>query len=161
MTKSLTQTFRLDKPSELELINVTAEPVTYRGHSALRLVEQDTTSDRESIAILHHSNFKDGILETMIAGNPRADAPEGMRGFVGIAFRVRPHGSHFECFYIRPTNGRSDDQLRRNHATQYISHPDYPWFKLRQEHQGVYESYTDLVCEGAGMGTCDESCSRR
>lgn len=35
--------------------------------------------------------------------------------------------------------------MRRNHSTQYISHPDYPWYKLREEHPGVYESYTDLV----------------
>lgn len=46
---------------------------------------------------------------------------------------------------MRPTNGRADDQLRRNHATQYISHPDYPWYKLREENPGVYESYVDLV----------------
>jgi len=68
-----------------------------------------------------------------------------MRGFVGIAFHVQPQGSQFECFYLRPTNGRAEDQLRRNHALQYISHPDFPWYKLREENPGVYESYTDLV----------------
>jgi hypothetical protein len=73
------------------------------------------------------------------------NVPEAMRGFVGIAFRVQNYGAAFECFYLRPTNGRADDQLRRNHATQYVSHPDYPWYKLREEHPGVYESYTDLV----------------
>jgi hypothetical protein len=68
-----------------------------------------------------------------------------MRGFVGIAFRVQPHGSHFEYFFLRPTNGRADDQLRRNHSAQYCSHPDFPWFQLREEYPGAYESYTDLV----------------
>jgi hypothetical protein len=53
--------------------------------------------------------------------------------------------AQYECFYIRPTNGRADDQLRRNHATQYVSHPDYPWYRLREESPGVYESYADLV----------------
>lgn len=38
----------------------------------------------------------------------------------------------------------ADDQLRRNHATQYVSHPDYPWYKLREEMPGVYESYADM-----------------
>jgi hypothetical protein len=47
--------------------------------------------------------------------------------------------------YLRPTNGRADDQLRRNHSTQYISYPDYPWYRLREESPAVYESYTDLV----------------
>ncbi|MEJ0056160.1 MAG: hypothetical protein WDN75_11125 [Bacteroidota bacterium] len=51
----------------------------------------------------------------------------------------------YECLYIRPTNGRSSDQLRRNHSVQYVSHPDFPWFKLRKEDPGLYESYADLV----------------
>ena len=103
------------------------------------------TSDEQSIAIFPDSNFKDGMIEIQVAGSPRADAPAEMRGFVGIAFRVGPHGERFEYFYIRPSNGRADDQLRRNHSTQYCSHPDYPWFRLREESPGVYESYTDLV----------------
>jgi hypothetical protein len=50
----------------------------------------------------------------------------------------------YAAFYLRPTNGRAIDQLRRNHSTQYISHPDYPWFRLRKEQPGVFESYVDL-----------------
>jgi len=102
-------------------------------------------SNEESIAILTDLNFKNGMIEAEVAGSPRLDAPMDMRGFVGIAFRVQPNGSSFECFFIRPTNGRANDQLRRNHSTQYISHPDYPWYRLREEHPGVYESYTDLI----------------
>ena|SRR5258708_28541659 len=41
--------------------------------------------------------------------------------------------------------GRADDQLRRNHSTQYISEPEWPWPRLRSEAPGVYESYVDLV----------------
>lgn len=145
MNDSFTHIFPLDSPSELELINVKAELVTYRGRSALRLLEQNMMSDEQSIAILPDSNFKDGVIETELAGTPRADAPMEMRGFVGIAFRVQPYGSRFECFYLRPTNGRADDQLRRNHSTQYCSQPDYPWFRLREENPSVYESYVDLV----------------
>jgi hypothetical protein len=112
----------------------------------VRLVEQgEPTPDDATIAILSGSDFKDGVIEAEIAGAPRKDAPQDMRGFVGIAFRVQPHASHFECFFLRPTNGRADDQLRRNHSTQYISHPDFPWYRLREETPGVYESYTDLV----------------
>lgn len=137
--------FQLNTLSDLELRNVKADLVTYHGRRAVRLVEDNSIEAEHSIAIIANSDFKDGMIETEIAGAPRADAPEGMRGFVGIAFRVQPHGSRFECFYLRPTNGRADDQLRRNHSTQYISHPEYPWFRLREETPGVYESYTDLV----------------
>ncbi len=48
-------------------------------------------------------------------------------------------------FYLRPTNGRTEDQVRRNHATQYISYPDRPWFQLRKDFPGKYESYADMV----------------
>jgi hypothetical protein len=139
----LKQTFTLD---ELDLRNVTSEVVTYHGRRALRLL--DNPANEHALAILTSSDFHNGIIETEIAGAPRPDAPPDMRGFVGVAFRVQPQGSAFECFYLRPTNGRADDQLRRNHSTQYISHPDYPWYCLRSEMPGVYESYTDLVtCE--------------
>lgn len=141
-----TRTFPLTSLTELQLRNVTAELVTYRDRRAVKLIESDEpTDDGHALAILADSTFTNGIIETEIAGLPQAGANEGARGFIGLAFRVQPQGTHFECFYLRPTNGRADDQLRRNHATQYISHPDYPWHKLREENPGVYESYTDLV----------------
>ena len=133
----------LSSLSELELCNVEAGLVSYQGRQAVRLIEQGESDC--AIAILSVSDFRNGVIETEIAGMPRRDAPQDMRGFIGIAFRVQPHGSRFECFFLRPTNGRADDQLRRNHSTQYISYPDYPWYRLREEAPGVYESYTDLV----------------
>jgi hypothetical protein len=139
------QTFDLKSPSTLELCNVLAEPVNFRGRPAMRLIEQNIMGAEQNIAIVSDSHFKNGVIETAIAGSPRSDAPMDMRGFVGIAFRVQPHGSRFEYFFVRPTNGRADDQLRRNHSTQYCSHPDFPWFRLREENPGVYESYTDLI----------------
>jgi hypothetical protein len=145
MSNLSTQEFPLDSLSGLDLINLEAELVTYRGRTALRLLERDMESEEHSLAILTTSYFKDGILEIEIAGSPRADAPGFARGFVGIAFRVGPQRNHFEYFFIRPSNGRADDQLRRNHSTQYCSNPDYPWFRLREESPGVYESYVDLA----------------
>jgi len=76
---------------------------------------------------------------------PAPGAPEGARGFVGIAFRVQDDLRTYDAFYLRPTNGRADDQERRNHAVQYISHPDWPWFRLRKENPSKYEAYVDLV----------------
>ena len=143
MTSSWLRSFPLSSLSELELHHVEAKLVTHHGRRAVRLVEQGEPTD--AIAILSGSDFEDGVIETEIAGIPRKDAPQDMRGFVGLAFRVQPDASRFECFYLRPTNGRADDQLRRNHSTQYISHPDFPWYRLREESPGVYESYTDLV----------------
>jgi hypothetical protein len=143
MASSSARTFSLTSLSDLELHNVEAQLVDYRGRRAVRLVEKEDVAS--TIAILSGSDFRDGVIETEIAGVLRPDAPQEMRGFVGIAFRVQPQASQYECFYLRPTNGRADDQLRRNHSTQYISYPEYPWYRLREETPGVYESYTDLV----------------
>jgi hypothetical protein len=139
------RTYPLNSLSNLELYNVRADLATYRGRSALRLVEAQPTGDGPALAVLTQTDFAQGEITTAVAGDRRADASPEMRGFVGIAFRVAPHVAQYECFYIRPTNGRADDQLRRNHATQYVSHPDYPWYRLREESPGVYESYADLV----------------
>jgi hypothetical protein len=48
-------------------------------------------------------------------------------------------------FYLRPTTGRAGDHERRNHSVQYISHPDWPWFRFRKERPSEHESYVDLV----------------
>lgn len=137
------QTFRLDSTSGLSLLNVKADVTSWRGRRAVHLVEVDGM-EGHALAAIAASNFRNGTIEADVASMPRANAPEGSRGFAGIAFRVQGDASKFECFYLRPTNARADDQLRRNHSTQYISHPDWPWYRLRKEHPGVYESYADM-----------------
>jgi hypothetical protein len=129
-----------------EVRNGSTEVVDYRGQRAVRLVPSPTTAGHDAyvLAVLAGSEFHDGTIETEIAGTPRPGAPADSRGFIGIAFRVQAHGDQSEIFYLRPTNGRADDQIRRNHSVQYESAPDYPWSRLRQENPGVYESYADL-----------------
>jgi hypothetical protein len=134
----------LDSVKGLDPVNVKVEAVTYRGRPAVRVLDQPQRSGPEGVAIVSDSDFEDGTIEVDLAGSPAGGAMEAARGFIGIAFRLQD-GQHFECFYLRPTNGRADDQLRRNHSTQYISTPEFPWQKLRSENPGVYESYTDLV----------------
>ena len=93
------------------------------------------------VAYLPGVEFANGVIEAEIAGAPSPGAP--VPGFVGIAFRLQ--NGTYDAFYLRPTNGRAEDQERRNHATQYVSHPDWPWFRLRKEFPSKYESYVDLV----------------
>jgi hypothetical protein len=136
--------FPVETGKGLEFVHVVPQPVTYQGHPALRLVETSEKYAGEALALLNDSSFGDGAIDVDVAGRPASGTPESARGFVGVAFRSAPHAAAFDCFYIRPTNGRADDQLRRNHATQYVSEPDFPWQKLRTEAPGVYESYVDL-----------------
>jgi hypothetical protein len=137
----------LPGPERLDRVNVIAESVEYRGKPALRLVEvPGIAAAAETLAIVPGSPFRDGTIELELAGAPRAGSEGGgARGFVGVAFRLQKEPLRYECLYLRPTNGRAEDQLRRNHSTQYVSHPDHPWHRLRQESPGVYESYVDLV----------------
>lgn len=133
----------LDK---LELHNVKAKPVRYRGQAAMQITAAAANmSSGESLAIVRGSSFEDGTIDVDMSGNTAPNAPAYMRGFVGVAFRVTGGGSHFECFYLRPKNGRSEDQLQRNHSVQYVSIPGFGWQKLRSKSPGEYESYADLV----------------
>lgn len=129
----------------LELHNVKADSVRYKDRSAVRIVEAEPPQHGGPLAIVRGTSFTDGTIELEVSGDTAPDAPAQLRGFVGVAFRVASDTSHFECFYIRPKNGRSQDQLQRNHSTQYISFPGFPWEKLRTETPGKYESYVDLV----------------
>jgi glyoxylase-like metal-dependent hydrolase (beta-lactamase superfamily II) len=140
----------LDAPDRLELQNVTVDVVEYRGRRALHVLPRQGVHSAEwqglteAMAVVPGSDFQNGVIEAELSGAPMAGAREGSRGFVGVAFRVTPNVSQFETFYLRPTNGRADDQLRRNHAVQYQAFPEYQWDRLRQDAPGVYESYADL-----------------
>lgn len=129
--------------AKLESINVKLADVTYKNKKAVRVI---ASGQGETIAILKNQDFENGIIELDVAGTTLSNASATARGFIGLAFRTQKTDSiRYECFYIRPTNGRAEDQLRRNHSVQYISHPKYTWFKLREENPGVYESYADMV----------------
>jgi hypothetical protein len=133
-------------PAIAEVLNGHTELVTYHAVRALKLVPAPETAgkDEDMMALLDGPEFRSGTIEIAVAGAPRPGVPSDSRGFIGISFRTGAHGAWSDVFYLRPTNGRADDQLRRNHAVQYVSDPEFPWYRLRQESPGVYESYADM-----------------
>jgi hypothetical protein len=146
--------FALETTAGLTLHNVSAEAATLQGKKGVKVtlspdgqkaLEALKDGALEQLAVIEGSEFDNGVIEAEIAGEPRQGAGAGARGFVGIAFRVQSDLKTYDAFYLRPTNGRADDQIRRNHSAQYISHPDWPWFRLRKETPEKYESYVDLV----------------
>ncbi len=141
------QFYPLESAEKLQLINLQAKAVMFKGHKAVRITEQAKAEENlETLAIVSGSSFKNGTIEIELSGQPLPSAVRGARGFVGLAFRVQKSDPMiYDCFYLRPANGRAEDQLRRNHSCQYISHPEFTWFKLREENPGMYESYVDLV----------------
>jgi hypothetical protein len=135
----------LKSEEQLTLINLEAKSVELEGKQGLRLGLRGKNKQVETVALVNGIEFRDGTIEVELAGEPAPDADPQMRGFIGIAFRLqetRPF--NYDCFYLRPKNGRAKNQIQRNHSTQYISHPEYPWHRLRKESPGVYESYVDL-----------------
>ena len=156
--------FALESVAGLRLHNVTAQPATLQGRRGIRVAmseraqrelasrsreEQEklamTGGTVEQLAVVEGLEFDNGVIEVEIAGAPMSGAFAGARGFVGLAFRVQNDMRTYDAFYLRPANGRADDQVRRNHSAQYISHPEWPWFRLRKETPEKYESYVDLV----------------
>lgn len=135
------------KPDQLQGRNVKVEASTYKGRGSVHVSDAgaDSVPDGERFAVVAGTDFQDGVIEVELAGDTLPGTPPTARGFVGIAFRVPADGSRYECLYLRPKNGRAPDQLQRNHSTQYIANPDFPWQKLREETPGKYESYVDLV----------------
>jgi hypothetical protein len=145
ISQAQTKSVPLDPLNGLKPLNVKAESVTYRGRKSVRITDASASApDGARLAIVSGTDFADGVIEAEITGDALPGMPDTVRGFTGIAFRVSPDGAQYECLYLRPKNGRSEDQLQRNHSTQYISAPDFPWQRLRSETPGKYESYVDL-----------------
>jgi hypothetical protein len=131
--------------SDVVPFQVTVKESTFKGKNALALEIKGEANGDSTLAILKNIDFHNGIIEATISGQTLANANETARGFVGIAFRAALDASKAEVFYLRPTNGRANDQVRRNHSSQYISIPGYPWEKLRKETPGKYEAYVDIL----------------
>jgi hypothetical protein len=152
-----TKRYPLDSTAGLRLHNVSAEPAVLQGRKGLRVTPSEEARRRlqsmtpneqllfPQLASIDGLEFANGVIEAEIAGAPAPGAGEAARGYVGIAFRVQNDGTTYDAFYLRPTNGRAEDQERRNHAVQYISHPDWPFSRLRKEAPARYESYVDLM----------------
>jgi hypothetical protein len=121
---------------------VKLDAVEYRGKRAVRLVEDGAVPDGEAYATVKGMVFHDGEIALELAGRPASGAGGGARGFIGIGFRLQ--NNQYEYIYLRPTNGRADDQVRRNHSTQYGSHPKFGFAEMRSHSPEKYESYVDL-----------------
>ena len=88
----------------------------------------------DGLMILKGSDFSNGIVELDIKGSSKFQ-----QSFVGFAFHMQGLQT-YDALYFRPFNFKSNDAVRRSHAVQYISMPDYDWEKLRNEFPGKYEN---------------------
>jgi len=117
------------------------------GKKGIVTIEMDTTVktfDEPTFGKLRKLDFKDGTIEVKVKSKFIKNAPEWARGFIGIAFRIADDNSVFESIYIRPDNGRANDQIRRNRSTQYFAYPKHRFSDLRKSDPEKYESYADM-----------------
>jgi hypothetical protein len=148
------QTFDFEG-KEFEISHVKASVVKLKGEEVLR-IERDLESlpfdpermgetvDEPTFLKLKGVNLENGIVEVKVLSRLLPNAPAFARGFIGLAFRINEDNTAYESIYLRPTNGRAEDQFRRNHSIQYYAYPDYKFDRLRAESKGEYETYADI-----------------
>jgi hypothetical protein len=91
----------------------------------------------KGVSWLKGVNFSTGTIEIDLRGKDIVQ-----QSFLGIAF----HGVDtitYDAIYFRPFNFQASDPVRKIHAVQYVSEPDFPWHRLREEKNGIYEKEID------------------
>ena len=145
LTDLHSQTIDFEK-NRLQPVNVSMSVEKLMGKQVVKVIKDSgiKASDQPTFVKIEGINFKNGVIEANVLSRLLPNAPSLARGFIGIAFRVNDSNSKFECIYIRPTNGRAENQLQRNHAIQYFSYPGYDFERFRKEAPGEYEAYADM-----------------
>jgi hypothetical protein len=129
---------------DTSLVSITIEKL--QGQETLKIVMDSTVKafDQPTFVRIKNTDFKNGTIEVKVLSRLLKNAPDWARGFIGVTFRINEQNNKFEGIYLRPANGRVNDQLRRNHSIQYFSFPDFSFEQSRKEAPGVYESYADM-----------------
>lgn len=133
----------------LQPVGVSMTITKVKGKAAVRVIKDTTIKevDEPTFVRIRDISFTNGTIEVKVLSRLRKNAPGLARGFIGIAFRINEKNTKFESIYLRPTNSRADDQVRRNHSIQYFSFPDYKFQRLRKESPEQYEAYADMAMD--------------
>lgn len=121
--------YNLNQKGKIQVFGRELTSVKDNGHKAVRFSE--TTG--YGVAWLEGVNFNNGIIELDIKGKDVLQ-----KSFIGLAFHGKDEKT-LDAIFFRPFNFKSSDSVRRIHAVQYVSHPDFSWKKLREEQNGKYE----------------------
>jgi len=88
----------------------------------------------DGLAVFKELAFETGTIEVELLGENNPG-----RSFIGIAFNIQDEET-FEAIYFRPFNFVATEQARKDHMVQYIHHPEYTWYKLREERTMEFEN---------------------
>lgn len=127
-------------------VNTSYEETILNDVKVIRVVKNGKINefDENTYVKLANSKFQNGIIEVEVLSRLLEDAPDFARGFIGIAFHINNDDSKFESFYIRPTNGRIKDPIRKNRACQYFAYPNYTFDYFREHEIKDYEAPADI-----------------
>ncbi|MGA2408491.1 MAG: family 16 glycoside hydrolase [Bacteroidales bacterium] len=121
--------YDLSENNKLEVFNRKVTPFSEKDKKGVRF----SKNENDGVAWLTSVEFSNGSIELDIRGED-----EYQQSFVGIAFHGIDNNT-LDAIYFRPFNFQSTDSVRKIHAVQYISQPDYPWQVLREKFNGKYE----------------------
>ncbi len=119
----------LQEKLQLQTVNRKVKIVKEEHVNFIQLSE----NKKEGLVWLPIKQFGNGTIEIQMRGKDVLQ-----KSFIGIAF----HGindSTYDAVYCRPFNFFAKDSVRKIHAIQYISQPQYTWKKLREERNGIFE----------------------
>ena len=91
-------------------------------------------AEGDGLAVFKELAFETGTIEVELLGENNPG-----RSFIGIAFNIQDEET-FEAIYFRPFNFVATEQARKDHMVQYIHHPEYTWYKLREERTMEFEN---------------------
>jgi hypothetical protein len=127
-------------------VNTSIGKTILDGETVLRVVKSEKIdrADEDTFVRIMGSDFHNGTITMQMRSRLLPDAPEHARGFIGIVFRVQPNNAEFESYYVRPTNGRHPDPIRRSHGSQYFAYPGYTFSYFREHGIAEFEAPCDI-----------------
>lgn len=128
---------QLLKEKKLITFNGNVVPITDDNKKGVSMVPAGQKGFSEGVVWLKDVTFSTGTIEVDLRGQDVVQ-----KSFIGIAFHGVDSVTH-DIVYFRPFNFQASDPVRKIHAVQYVSHPDFPWHKLREEKNGIYEKGID------------------
>ena len=130
--------YSMSEKNLLEVFNRTVSTFSDNDKNGVRL----SKSENDGVAWMKHVIFSNGIIELDIRGKE-----EFQQSFVGIAFHGMDNNT-FDAVYFRPFNFQTDDPVRKIHAVQYVSMPEYSWEVLREKFNSKYEKAVSPAPKG-------------
>lgn len=117
------------KDEQLKAVNRTLSVYT----KSAGAVEMNA-AEGSGLVILKELEFESGTIEVELLGENNPG-----KSFIGIAFNIQD-AETYEAVYFRPFNFVATEQIRKDHMVQYIHHPDFTWYKLRETRTGEFEN---------------------